>query len=72
MARRKIEKITELTDAEKEMLQEMIVIYQSVKMMSRFMKWIAFIIFLFILEFSRLIEAMDSIFAHLKQWFSKS
>ncbi|WP_455475695.1 hypothetical protein [Bartonella sp. B17] len=72
MARRKTEKVTELTDAEKEMLQEMIVTYQSVKMMSRFMKWIVLIIFLFILEFARLIEAMDSIFAHLKQWFSKN
>ncbi|WP_455475497.1 hypothetical protein [Bartonella sp. B17] len=72
MARRKTEKVTELTNAEKEMLQEMIVIYQSVKMMSRFMKWIVFIIFLFILEFSRLIEAIDNIFTHLKQWFLKN
>ncbi|WP_455481310.1 hypothetical protein V3564_02855 [Bartonella sp. B12(2025)] len=72
MARRKTEKVTELTNAEKEMLQEMIVIYQSVKMMSRFMKWIALIVFLFILEFSRLIEAIDNIFTHLKQWFLKN
>ncbi|WP_455475437.1 hypothetical protein [Bartonella sp. B17] len=72
MARRKTEKVTELTEAEKEMLQEMIVTYQSMKMMSRFMKWIVFIIFLFILEFARLMDAIDNIFAHLKQWISKS
>ncbi|WP_455475329.1 hypothetical protein [Bartonella sp. B17] len=72
MARKKTEQITELTEAEKKMLQEMIVTYQSVKMMSRFMKWIVFIIFLFIFEFARFMDALDSIFAHLKQWFSKN
>ncbi|WP_455480066.1 hypothetical protein V4B17_03395 [Bartonella sp. B23] len=72
MAKKKTEKITEFTEAEKEMLQEMIVTYQSVKMMSRLMKWIAFIIFLFILNFARLMDALDNIFVHLKQWFSKS
>ncbi|WP_332061126.1 hypothetical protein [Bartonella sp. CB74] len=72
MVKRKTEKHTELTDAEKEMLQEIIVTYQSVKMMSRFMKWIALIIFLFILEFARLMDALDSIFTHLKQWLIKN
>ncbi|VEJ44390.1 hypothetical protein [Bartonella vinsonii] len=71
MARKTTKKNTELTEAEKEMLQEMIFTYQSVKMMSRFMKWIAFFLFLLILDFSRLIEAIDNIYAHLKQWFSK-
>ncbi|WP_455480993.1 hypothetical protein V3564_00970 [Bartonella sp. B12(2025)] len=72
MVRKKTKKTTELTESEKEMLQEMIVTYQSLKVMSRFMKWIVFIIFLFILEFARLMDALDNIFMHLKQWFSKS
>ncbi|EJF77624.1 hypothetical protein ME7_00508 [Bartonella birtlesii LL-WM9] len=69
---KKTEKHIELSDTEKEMLQEMIRTYQSVKMMSRFMKWIAFFIFLLILDFARLMDALDNIFAHLKQWFSKN
>ncbi|WP_181461104.1 hypothetical protein [Candidatus Bartonella washoeensis] len=72
MARKKTEKYRELTEAEKEMLQEMILIYQSVKVMSRFMKWITFFIFLLILDFARLMDAIDNIFAHMKQWFSKN
>ncbi|WP_396584204.1 hypothetical protein [Bartonella grahamii] len=72
MARKKTTKHTELTEAEKEMLQEMILTYQSVKMMSRFMKWIAFFIFLLILDFARLMDALDNVIAHLKQWFSKN
>ncbi|EJF98062.1 hypothetical protein MEI_00922 [Bartonella vinsonii subsp. arupensis Pm136co] len=71
MARKSTEKSTELTEVEKEMLQEMILTYQSVKMMSRFMKWIAFFLFLLILDFARLMEAVDNIYVHLKQWFSK-
>ncbi|WP_455466366.1 hypothetical protein [Bartonella sp. B39] len=71
MVRKKTEKTTELTEAEKEMLQEMIITYQSVKMMSRLMKWIAFFIFLLILDFARLIDAIEDIFTHLKQWLSK-
>ncbi|WP_273723917.1 hypothetical protein [Bartonella sp. AU18XJBT] len=72
MARKKTQDDIELTEAEKEMLQEMILTYQSVKMMSRFMKWIAFFIFLLILDFARLMDALDNVIAHLKQWFSKS
>ncbi|EJF85290.1 hypothetical protein [Candidatus Bartonella washoeensis] len=72
MARRRTEKHTELTEAEKEMLQEMILTYQSVKMMSRLMKWIAFFLFLLILDFARLMDAIDNIFAHLKQWITKN
>ncbi|WP_195886755.1 hypothetical protein [Bartonella senegalensis] len=67
MARKKTEKTTELTEAEKEMLHEIILTYQSVKMMSRFMKWIAFFLFLLILDFARLMDAIENIFAHLKQ-----
>ncbi|WP_345116337.1 hypothetical protein [Bartonella jaculi] len=72
MVRKKTERHTELTEAEKEMLQEMIVTYQSVKMMSRLMKWIVFLLFLLLLDFARLMDAIDNIFAHLKQWFSKN
>ncbi|WP_455481565.1 hypothetical protein V4P56_03475 [Bartonella sp. B35(2025)] len=50
----------------------MIVTYQSVKVMSRFMKWIVFIVFLLILDFARLMDALDNIFTLLKQWFLRS
>ncbi|WP_375671549.1 hypothetical protein, partial [Bartonella sp. SD1336NMGDW] len=71
MARKKTQDDIELTEAEKEMLQEMIITYQSVKMMSRLMKWIAFFLFLLILDFARLMDALDNVIAHLKHWFSK-
>ncbi|WP_019219492.1 hypothetical protein [Bartonella florencae] len=54
------------------MLQEMIIAYQSVKMMSRLMKWIVFFLFLLILDFARLMDAIDNVIAHFKQWFSKN
>ncbi|WP_375650681.1 hypothetical protein [Bartonella sp. OT172YNZD] len=72
MVRKKAEKHTELTEAEKEMLQEIIITYQSVKVMSRLMKWIAFFLFLLILDFARFIDAIDNVITHLKQWFSKN
>ncbi|UNE54369.1 hypothetical protein [Bartonella machadoae] len=72
MARKNTKKTAALTEAEKEMLQEMIITYQNVKMMSRFMKWIAFFLFLLILDFARIMDAIDNVFAHLKQWFSKN
>ncbi|WP_273758943.1 hypothetical protein [Bartonella sp. AU55XJBT] len=72
MARRKTKDDTELTETEKAMLQEMIIAYQSVKMMSRLMKWIVFFLFLLILAFARLMDALDNIFAHMKQWFLKN
>ncbi|WP_375608138.1 MULTISPECIES: hypothetical protein [unclassified Bartonella] len=62
MARKKTEKQMELTDKEKEMLQEIIMTYKSIKMMSRYTKWIIFIIFLLALDFSRIIDALTSIF----------
>ncbi|GAA4663104.1 hypothetical protein [Bartonella pachyuromydis] len=71
MARKKTKDDTELTDTEKAMLQEMIIAYQSVKMMSRLMKWVVFFLFLLILDFARLMDAIDNVFAHMKQWFSK-
>ncbi|MET3589862.1 hypothetical protein ABID23_000950 [Bartonella silvatica] len=72
MAKRKTEKHVELTEAEKKMLQEMIVTYKNVKVMSRYMKWIAFFIFLLILDFARFMDAVDDVLAHLKQWLSKN
>ncbi|BBL53856.1 hypothetical protein MF1_11140 [Bartonella quintana] len=71
MVRKKTEKTTELTEAEKEMLQEMILTYQSIKVMSRCIKWLVFIIFLFVVDLARLIDAIENIFAHLKQWILK-
>ncbi|UTO28200.1 hypothetical protein [Bartonella harrusi] len=72
MVSKNTKKTTALTEAEKEMLQEMIITYQNVKMMSRLMKWIAFFLFLLILDFARIMDAIDNVFAHLKQWFSKN
>ncbi|WP_208000009.1 hypothetical protein [Bartonella saheliensis] len=71
MVRKKTKDDTELTETEKAMLQEMIIAYQSVKMMSRLMKWVVFFLFLLILDFARLMDAIDNVFAHMKQWFSK-
>ncbi|ACS51890.1 hypothetical protein Bgr_17750 [Bartonella grahamii as4aup] len=62
MARKKTEKQTELTDQEKEILQEIITTYKSVKIMSRYTKWIIFIIFLLALDFSRIVDALANIF----------
>ncbi|WP_375640325.1 MULTISPECIES: hypothetical protein [unclassified Bartonella] len=62
MTRKKTEKQTELTEKEKEILQEIITTYKSVKMMSRYTKWIIFIIFLLALDFSRIIDVLGSIF----------
>ncbi|WP_375636886.1 MULTISPECIES: hypothetical protein [unclassified Bartonella] len=62
MARKKTEKQTELTEKEKEILQEIITTYKSVKMMSRYTKWIIFIIFLLALDFSRIVDVLGSIF----------
>ncbi|WP_254492422.1 hypothetical protein [Bartonella sp. B1099] len=58
MARKK----TELTEKEKEILQEIIMTYKSIKVMSRYTKWIIFIIFLLALDFSRIMDALTSIF----------
>ncbi|WP_375642193.1 hypothetical protein [Bartonella sp. CM100XJJH] len=67
MARKKTQDDIELTEAEKEILQEIIIAYKSVKVMSRLMKWIAFFFFLLILDFARLMDAINNVFAHLKQ-----
>lgn len=62
----------DLTERERELLHEMINAYQGVKMMSRFMKWIMFFVFMFIIDFARLMDALDNIFSHLKRWLTKS
>ncbi|WP_375619937.1 MULTISPECIES: hypothetical protein [unclassified Bartonella] len=62
MARKKTEKQIELTEKEKEILQEIITTYKSVKIMSRYTKWIIFIIFLLALDFSRIVDALANIF----------
>ncbi|WP_375653719.1 MULTISPECIES: hypothetical protein [unclassified Bartonella] len=62
MARKKTQDDTELTEAEKEILQEIIMTYKSVKVMSRYTKWIVLIILLLALDFSRLIDAVGNIF----------
>ncbi len=67
MARKKTQDDTELTEAEKEILQEIIMNYKSVKVMSRYTKWIVFILFLLILDFARLMDVIDNVCAHLKQ-----
>ncbi|WP_375644071.1 hypothetical protein [Bartonella sp. AP83NXGY] len=62
----------DLSQTERQLLHEMIETYQGLKMMSRIMKWLLLIIFVFILDFAHLIDALDNIFLHLKQWFSKN
>ncbi|MFT4344917.1 hypothetical protein ACMY46_04910 [Bartonella bacilliformis] len=60
-------KSLELTESEKELLQEMISTYQGMKLMSRLTRWIVLIIFLLVLDLERLMKALDTIFTHLKQ-----
>nr|WP_275064597.1 hypothetical protein [Bartonella sp. MM73XJBT] len=62
----------QLTETEQQLLHEMIETYQGIKMMSRFMKWIAFIIFIFVMDLSRFIDAIDNSFSHFKKWLTKS
>ncbi|CAF27104.1 hypothetical protein BHOIPH791_00050 [Bartonella henselae] len=62
MARKKTQDDIELTEGEKEILQEIIMTYKSIKVMSRYTKWIVLIILLLALDFSRLIDAVGNIF----------
>ncbi|WP_142416068.1 hypothetical protein [Bartonella massiliensis] len=55
-------KQTEFTEKEKEILQEIIMTYKSIKVMSRYTKWVIFIIFLLALDFSRIMDALINIF----------
>nr|WP_273722185.1 MULTISPECIES: hypothetical protein [unclassified Bartonella] len=62
----------DLSETEQRLLHEMIETYQGLKMMSRIMKWIAFIIFIFVMDLSRFIDAIDNSFSHFKKWLTKS
>lgn len=55
-------KKTELTEKEKEILQEIIMAYKNIKVMSRYTKWVIFIIFLLALNFSRILDALANMF----------
>ncbi|KEG23086.1 hypothetical protein H703_00941 [Bartonella bacilliformis Ver075] len=52
-------KSLELTESEKEPLQEMMSTYQGMKLMSRLTRWIVLIIFLLVLDLERLLNALD-------------
>ncbi|WP_375663674.1 hypothetical protein [Bartonella sp. CL63NXGY] len=67
MVRKKTQDDIEIKEAEKEILQEIIMTYKSVKVMSRYTKWIVFILFLLILDFARLMDVIDNVCARLKQ-----
>ncbi|WP_254473145.1 MULTISPECIES: hypothetical protein [unclassified Bartonella] len=62
----------DLTETEQQLLHEMIETYQGLKMMSRIMKWLAFIVFMFVIDLSRFIDALDNHFSHFKKWITKS
>ncbi|WP_330168174.1 hypothetical protein [Bartonella grahamii] len=72
MVKKRSTKDKDLTETEQQLLHEMIETYQGVKMMSRIMKWLAFIIFMFVIDFARIMDALDNIFSHLKKWITKS
>ncbi|WP_375643598.1 MULTISPECIES: hypothetical protein [unclassified Bartonella] len=72
MVKKRSSKDKDLTETEQQLLHEMIETYQGLKMMSRFMKWIAFIVFMFVIDFARLMDALDNILSHLKRWITKS
>ncbi|EJF82746.1 hypothetical protein [Bartonella rattimassiliensis] len=71
MSRRSKEE-QDLSETERQLLHEMIETYQGLKMMSRIIKWIAFIVFMLVMDFARLMDALDNIFSHLKKWLTKS
>ncbi|WP_375616647.1 hypothetical protein [Bartonella sp. AP58NXGY] len=72
MVKKRSTKDKDLTETEQQLLHEMIETYQGLKMMSRFMKWIAFILFMFVIDFSRFVDAIENSFLHLKRWITKS
>lgn len=72
MVKKRSNEDEDLTEKERQLLHEMIETYQGLKMMSRFMKWSAFIVFMFIIDFARLMDALDNILSHLKKWITKS
>ncbi|WP_375661258.1 hypothetical protein [Bartonella sp. CR127HXZ] len=72
MVKKRSSKDKGLTEKEQQLLHEMIETYQGLKMMSRIMKLIAFIVFVFIIDFARFMDTLESIFSHLKKWLTKS
>ncbi len=72
MVKKRSSKDKDLTETEQQLLHEMIETYQGLKMMSRIMKWIAFILFMFVIDFSRCVDAIENSFLHLKRWITKS
>ncbi|WP_273760780.1 hypothetical protein [Bartonella sp. ML70XJBT.G] len=62
----------QLTETEQQLLHEMIETYQGIKMMSRFMKWIALIVFMFVIDLARFMEALENSLSHVKKWLTKS
>ncbi|WP_273718489.1 MULTISPECIES: hypothetical protein [Bartonella] len=72
MSRKKSNEEQELTQTERQLLHEMIETYQGLKMMSRIVKWLAFIVFMFVIDFSRFVDALGNSFSHLKKWIAKS
>ncbi|CAK01493.1 hypothetical protein [Bartonella tribocorum] len=62
----------DLSQTERQLLHEMIETYQGLKMMSRIMKWIAFIVFMFVIDFARFMDALDNILSYFKKWIAKS
>lgn len=69
---RRSKEAEDLSETERQLLHEMIETYQGLKMMSRIMKWLAFIVFILVMDFARLMDALDNIFSHLKKWLTKS
>ncbi|WP_429137801.1 hypothetical protein [Bartonella heixiaziensis] len=72
MVKKRSNKDQDLTEKEQQLLHEMIETYQGLKMMSCSIKWLAFIVFMFIIDFARLMDALENIFSHLKKWIIKS
>ncbi|WP_273791403.1 hypothetical protein [Bartonella sp. CM31XJBT] len=72
MVKKRSSKDKDLTEKEQQLLHEMIETYQGLKMMSRIMKLIAFIVFMFVIDFSRFVDAVENRFSHLKKWITKS
>ncbi|WP_375647973.1 hypothetical protein [Bartonella sp. AA56HLJMS] len=72
MVKKRSSKDKDLTETEQQLLHEMIETYQGLKMMSRIMKLIAFIVFMFVIDFSRCVDAIENSFSHLKRWITKS
>nr|WP_246588271.1 hypothetical protein [Bartonella raoultii] len=72
MVKKQSRKEQDLTEKERQLLLEMLETYQGLKMMSRLMKWGAFAVFIFVMDFSRFIDAIENSFSHLKRWITKS